>query len=66
MPDPHVLYAVTAVVVFGLVVWVGIVLLLPEKNDPRAAAGGKSQPEPTAEVDVGRKEGPTGPTGAQN
>jgi hypothetical protein len=64
MPDPHVLYVVTAVVVFGLVVWVGVVLSLSEKSDSRADGEGKSPPEPTTVGDVARKEGPTGPTGA--
>jgi hypothetical protein len=66
MPDPNVLYVVTAIVVFGLVVWVGIVLLSPGKNDARPAAEGKLPQEPTAAVDVGRKDGPTGTTGAPN
>jgi hypothetical protein len=41
MPDPHVLYAVTAVVVLGLIAWVVVVLARPATSDPsRPLAGG--------------------------
>jgi serine/threonine protein phosphatase PrpC len=44
MPDPQVLYIVTAVVVLGLVAWVIVVLARPEKKDePKALP-----PEPPA------------------
>jgi serine/threonine protein phosphatase PrpC len=46
MPDPQVLYIVTAVVVLGLVTWVIVVLARPEpgrKDEPRALP-----PEPAA------------------
>jgi protein phosphatase len=53
MPDPHVLYVVTAVVVLGLVAWVVVVLSrpLPESLAGRAApavpaAPGKGAPKP--------------------
>jgi protein phosphatase len=36
MPDPHVLYVVTAVVVLGLVAWVVVVLARPVREEPRA------------------------------
>jgi protein phosphatase len=57
MPDPHVLYIVTAVVVLGLVAWVVVVLSRPATDEPAAqapatpAAGGKktSAPPPAAE-----------------
>ncbi len=46
MPDPQVLYIVTAVVVLGLVTWVIVVLARPEKRDePRALP-----PDPAAEA----------------
>lgn len=38
MPDPHVLYVVTAVVVLGLVAWVVVVLSRPSQDEPRADA----------------------------
>ena len=34
MADPHALYVVTAVVVLGLIVWVGIVLTRPAPEPP--------------------------------
>ncbi|HXN33561.1 MAG TPA: hypothetical protein VN894_16945 [Polyangiaceae bacterium] len=34
MPDPHVLYIVTAVVVAGLVAWVIAVLSRPANHEP--------------------------------
>jgi protein phosphatase len=36
MPDPHVVYVVTAVVVLGLVAWVVVVLSRPVKEGPQA------------------------------
>src|SRR6202044_2709480 len=47
MPDPHVLYVVTAVVVLGLVGWVIVVLSRPEsdaglRRGGAPAAGGKA------------------------
>lgn len=38
MPDPHVLYVVTAVVVLGLVAWVVVVLSRPAEEERRAGA----------------------------
>ncbi|MGA7121206.1 MAG: hypothetical protein WBY94_13965 [Polyangiaceae bacterium] len=43
MPDPHILYVVTAVVVVGLVAWVIAVLLRPADGAP--PAGGKKPPQ---------------------
>jgi hypothetical protein len=48
MPDPRVLYVVTAVVVVGLVAWVIAVLLRPANNEPRASAEKPPQPPPGA------------------
>ncbi len=49
MPDPHVLYVVTAVVVVGLVAWVIAVLLRQPANDePRASAEKPPRPPPGA------------------
>jgi len=44
MPDPHVLYVVTAVVVLGLVAWVVVVLSRPPAEE--AHADGAPQPAP--------------------
>ncbi|MDP8998816.1 MAG: hypothetical protein M3O46_01755 [Myxococcota bacterium] len=38
MPDPQILYIVTAVVVVGLVAWVVVVLSRPKGNESRAVA----------------------------
>jgi protein phosphatase len=38
MPDPHVLYVVTGVVVLGLVAWVVVVLARPVREEPHAQA----------------------------
>jgi|GEM_PF-503085 len=47
MPDPHVVYVVTAVVVLGLVAWVVVVLSRPVKEGPQAQplqrAGGPAE-----------------------
>jgi serine/threonine protein phosphatase PrpC len=73
MPDPNVLYAVTAVVVLGLVTWVAVVWSLPAR--PRAIAGGGSQSslgavqspsvasgdDVKAPLDVEYDDNPTGP-----
>jgi protein phosphatase len=49
MPDPHVLYVVTAVVVLGLAVWVVVVLSRAERAEPRSQASqSKPKPEPPA------------------
>jgi hypothetical protein len=42
MPDPQILYIVTAVVVVGLVAWVVVVLSRPEENESRAVAASTS------------------------
>jgi protein phosphatase len=43
MPDPHVLYVVTAVVVLGLVAWVVVVLSRPLKEEQHAETGPPSE-----------------------
>ncbi|HZU83154.1 MAG TPA: hypothetical protein VE987_09570 [Polyangiaceae bacterium] len=45
MPDPHVLYVVTAVVVLGLMAWVAVVLSRPSAYGP-AGPKGASPPSP--------------------
>jgi hypothetical protein len=45
MPDPVVLYVVSAVVVTGLVVWVILVLLRPAQSAP-AEPGAAETPKP--------------------
>ena len=44
MPDPHVLYIVTSVVVLGLVVWVVVVLARPDRDEPPQAGGTAPSP----------------------
>jgi protein phosphatase len=44
MPDPHVLYVVTAVVVLGLVAWVAVVLSRPVPALPGAPVAGGDGP----------------------
>jgi hypothetical protein len=44
MPDPRVLYIVTAVVVLALVVWVVVVLARPLEKPRAAIAGTETQP----------------------
>ena len=61
MPDPQVLYIVTAVVVLGLVTWVIVVLARPEpgrKDEPRALP-----PEPRGQQGA-RARGQGNPTGS--
>jgi protein phosphatase len=55
MPDPHVLYVVTAIVVLGLVAWVVVVLSRPVPDEPGAPgvspeAATKSSSPPAATV----------------
>jgi protein phosphatase len=57
MPDPHVLYIVTAVVVLGLVAWVVVVLSRPVQE--ASASGGVP-----VQVPAGRAKGSTGSTSA--
>lgn len=47
MPDPHVLYAVTAVVVLGLVAWVVVVLSRPA--EPRLGPKIETKPRPAGD-----------------
>ncbi|HEY1693667.1 MAG TPA: PP2C family serine/threonine-protein phosphatase [Polyangiaceae bacterium] len=69
MPDPHVLYVVTAVVVLGLVAWVVVVLSRPvaDETQPKAgaldAAAGKSSTAPPPAV---RSKPPSQPPGADD
>src|SRR5579859_3351456 len=42
MPDPHVLYAVTTVVVLGLIAWVIFVLLRAPVSEPTASGSSPS------------------------
>jgi serine/threonine protein phosphatase PrpC len=78
MPDPHVLYVVTAVVVLGLVGWVALVLSRPESDAgiPTVVADDKPKLDSHAEIsddpsvhimgevpiDVEEEEEPTGPS----
>ncbi|MBV9947631.1 MAG: hypothetical protein JOZ69_12325 [Myxococcales bacterium] len=39
MPDPRILYIVSAFVVLGLIVWVVLVLRQPDAPEPGAASG---------------------------
>jgi PPM family protein phosphatase len=52
MPDPHVLYVVTAVVVLGLVAWVVVVLSRPVAEEA---------PSPGASADAGSGRSPSAP-----
>jgi protein phosphatase len=62
MPDPHVLYVVTAVVVLGLVAWVVVVLSRPSEEEARAqgapveAAKKSSSPPPPTRSQPPNKE----------
>ena len=47
MPDPHVLYIVTAVVVLGLVAWVVVVLSRPAEQ---ALEGGPAESKPASDA----------------
>jgi serine/threonine protein phosphatase PrpC len=51
MPDPHVLYAVTAIVVLGLVAWVVVVLARPDpaSPSPKAHDGPARDEEPSSD-----------------
>jgi hypothetical protein len=51
MPDPHVLYAVTAVVVLGLIAWVVAVLARPDAS--RAGPPGSPASPPEGDADGG-------------
>jgi hypothetical protein len=55
MADPHALYVVTAIVVLGLVVWVGIVLSrpAPDQRSPASDKQSPSQPASRTEVEQG-------------
>jgi len=67
MPDPHVLYVVTAVVVLGLVVWVIVVLSQPEDDKPKLDSHAEIRDDPSVNImgevpiDVDEEEEPTGP-----
>ena len=68
MPDPNVLYAVTAVVVLGLVTWVTLVLMRPAASAPGGAGKLAADPRSTGAgagaapgVDPDQDESPTGP-----
>ncbi|HEY8087823.1 MAG TPA: protein phosphatase 2C domain-containing protein, partial [Polyangiaceae bacterium] len=69
MPDPHVLYVVTAVVVLGLVAWVVVVLSRPAEDEPSGAtgapeaAGVKTGSSPPAAAST-RSKPPSAPPGA--
>lgn len=54
MPDPHVVYIVTAVVVLALVVWVGIVLARPAPPPPGRPAEDlkKSRPPLNSHLEI--------------
>ena len=53
MPDPQILYIVTAVVVLGLVTWVIVVLARPEKKEePRALPPDRPAEAPRLEVKI--------------
>jgi|HubBroStandDraft_1064217.scaffolds.fasta_scaffold29659_3 hypothetical protein len=53
MPDPRVVYIVTAVVVLALVVWVVIVLARPEGEALAAPSGDQAKPStvPPAQIE---------------
>lgn len=66
MPDPNVLYVVTAVVVLGLLTWVVVVWSLPSTAVPRgaraAAAGASASRDGLAGAsDIEHDDNPTGP-----
>jgi protein phosphatase len=44
MPDPRVLYVVTAVVVLGLIAWVAVVLLVPAPAEPAKKDRPRAEP----------------------
>jgi hypothetical protein len=60
MPDPNVLYVVTAIVVLALVAWVLIVLSRPANQEPKAP-GEKPPLQPSAAVDVDKDRDPIAP-----
>lgn len=72
MPDPHLLYVVTAVVALGLVAWVVVVLSRPvehaeERKEPDAPPEVADEPSTAprsagVQVDIEEEEDPTGPT----
>jgi serine/threonine protein phosphatase PrpC len=66
MPDPNVLYVVTAVVVLGLLTWVVVVWSLPSTAAPRGASAkpagaAASRDGPAAASDVENDDNPSGP-----
>jgi len=60
MPDPHVLYVVTAVVVLGLVAWVVAVLSRPAAPPPPAAAAKGAADADKPEPKSGKAGAPSG------
>ncbi|HEY6462910.1 MAG TPA: hypothetical protein VIY73_22220, partial [Polyangiaceae bacterium] len=66
MPDPHVLYVVTALVVLGLVAWVVVVLSRPVADEAAAPGGAaKSSAAPAAPAAV-RSKPPSQPPAADD
>ena len=66
MPDPHVLYVVTAVVVLGLVAWVVVVLSRPVAEEPQAqgtSPGGATAKSTSAPPPATRSKPPSQPPG---
>jgi hypothetical protein len=63
MPDPHVVYVVTAVVVLALVVWVVVVLVRPASEPQASLAGTPAKPAnpPPAEEEKPRAQHATSP-----
>jgi hypothetical protein len=53
MPDPTVLYLVTAVVVLGLVAWVVVVVSRPATPEPHATGRTKSSAPPAVDAKQG-------------
>jgi protein phosphatase len=60
MPDPHVLYTVTAAVVLGLIAWVAVVLSRPARDDSTVPLAQK-QPGAKARASTGPSAGAGSP-----
>jgi hypothetical protein len=57
MADPHALYVVTAVVVLGLIAWVGIVLARPAALSSTASEKTRQPPSAGAEGQASETKG---------
>lgn len=62
MPDPHVVYIVTGVVVLGLVGWVAWVLAMAPKQPPAPPGASNSHGDGKIDQDTAPRDPPPSPS----